>query len=102
MFHGEQGGGGPGGDPRLGVDVLYVGADGFGGDAQLAGGVFVGTAAGDEPQHVDFAFGQAGRAGDVGDGRGVACGGEHGVDRGPGQPAGVRLGGEDPGRLTLW
>ena len=72
--------------PGLGVDALDVGLRGLGRDAQGAGDLPGGCAAGDEGEHLDLARGEPGRAG-APFGPALPGGGEHGVDRVGGQPA---------------
>src|SRR5690242_11321040 len=57
MLHGEQGGGRAGRGPGLGVDPLDVGFGRLGRDAEGAGDLPGGCAAGDEGEHLDLARG---------------------------------------------
>src|SRR5262245_31466832 len=48
-LQGEQGGGGPGGDADLGVEILDVVVGGLGGDLELAGGFLGGVSGCNQP-----------------------------------------------------
>src|SRR3984957_14250285 len=58
VLHGEQRRGRAGRSPGLGVDSLDVGLAGLCGDAEGAGALPGGGAAGDEGEHLDLARGQ--------------------------------------------
>ena len=61
MLHGEERSTGPRGGADLEVDVLHVVLGGAPGDDEVLRDLPVRETTGDEPEHLDLAFGQAGR-----------------------------------------